>query len=392
MKANARGFTLVELLVVIAIIGILVALLLPAVQSAREAARRMDCGSRMRQFAMAYFNYDASQGEFPPGRVYPDLEIIDQFGNWGPQSGYTNYSNTRSLQDNPGFRTNYYSVHTRILNYIEEGNVEGLIQFSTAAQYQLTEDSVNYEAFKSSIDLFNCPSDTNSISGFTGAENNYRVNFGGSTAYGGAAHEDAQGNIDAIGPDGFSVRGNGAFTIGIDGRGLTAAKFTDGMSKTALLSERIKGSGAERGSVPPDETAFVTKDPRETDRTVGRDTFFRDCAKDYTTRTTRFDYFSSGRWLPDSQWANGWPFAGYYNTQYNHVAPPNWSGFDCGTVSAVPDTPGEAAIVAARSYHRGIVNVCFGDGHLEAVSDDIELGVWRAMGSRNGGTDVEAVR
>jgi len=78
---SRRGFTLVELLVVIAIIGILVALLLPAIQAAREAARRTECVNNMKQIALALQNYHDTHLRFPPQAIW------DANGPSGPTNG-----------------------------------------------------------------------------------------------------------------------------------------------------------------------------------------------------------------------------------------------------------------------------------------------------------------
>src|SRR5438034_10916922 len=101
-SAHRSAFTLVELLVVVAIIGVLVALLLPAVQAAREAARRMSCGNNLRQIGLALQNFESTFKYFP--------------------------SSLRPTPPDPNGLFNGWSVHGQILPYLEQGNLYRNIQ------------------------------------------------------------------------------------------------------------------------------------------------------------------------------------------------------------------------------------------------------------------------
>ncbi|QDV42282.1 hypothetical protein Enr13x_21270 [Stieleria neptunia] len=372
-KSKPNGFTLIELLVVVAVIGVMVGLLLPAVQSAREAARRMQCSNKLKQIGLALHNYHSAFKTFPHGRLRPDRITNGEVFPWT----YTNYMSV--------WGSMWYgnrSVHLAILPYIEQGNVYDLVDFSALNSPRLTVDGTpahpNYEAFSKNVGLYVCPSDANSFDRPT--ENNYRYNFGGSTPYQGA--DDWTDNNCLQGCRTPLVEGNGAFTIG---RPLSAAAFLDGLSHTVGFAERTKGSGL---SGFPSKSDTITKPRRIISFVSDTEEMFQDCLN-YTPVSSSFNFFSMGLWLPGSDYSNGWATAAYSSTMYNHMAPPNWQGQDCGAASAIADVPGEAAIISARSMHNGGVNVMLMDGSVRYVADQIDLTLWRAIGTRDGSETLQ---
>lgn len=235
-----RAFTLVELLVVIAIIGILVALLLPAVQAAREASRRSACTNNLRQIGVALMNYESAQGVFPPG----DL---------------------RTRQNNELKSLSSWVTH--LLPYVEEANLHGQIDFKVA-YYEQTEVNLKDQYFK----VFECPSDLDS-SGIQlvrppseadryGARGNYAGNAGHSGPNSGIWARDTfwqQNGLVTPDPEGLllfnpqfgqqrrsALRGFGPFMVN---RQLKAGQITDGLSKTIGIAEMLKTPGNDTRGV-----------------------------------------------------------------------------------------------------------------------------------------------
>jgi prepilin-type N-terminal cleavage/methylation domain-containing protein len=190
-----RAFTLVELLVVIAIIGVLVALLLPAIQAAREAARRSQCINNTRQFGLAFHNYESAHRKFPPGDV-------------------------------SGGSSNGLSVHARLLPYFEQSNLRSLVNANA-----LYNDASNEAARGTSVSLFLCPSDQNQLSPTLGGANNYHVNQGTGILW--SVWPDLTNNPTQPAPNGVMFRNS-----------KTGPKdVTDGLSQTAAFAERCIGDG-----------------------------------------------------------------------------------------------------------------------------------------------------
>ena len=136
-RTSVRGFTLIELLVVIAIIGVLIALLLPAVQAAREAARRIQCGNNLKQVGLALHNYHDAVGSLPPG-------LLSKPGPDGDNTG-------------PG-----WGWAAMILPQIEQAAVANAINFGLPI-----EAPANQTARLTKINMFVCPSDASFQPQFT---------------------------------------------------------------------------------------------------------------------------------------------------------------------------------------------------------------------------------
>src|SRR5687768_5107737 len=202
MSSRRAGFTLVELLVVIAIIGVLVALLLPAVQAAREAARRSQCSNQLKQFIIAAHNYHDTMLVFPAGRNRRDI-----------------------------------SPHAALLPYYEQTNVHNLVDYTKSWNH-----ANNAAARSAKIAFFNCPSDPQNFvpAGYAGTS--YRANQGSGVLWGQPPTNPSDPNFGMPGPNG----------IFYENSYLNMSAITDGTSNTAAFSEHQKGDFNQGMSTPAD--------------------------------------------------------------------------------------------------------------------------------------------
>jgi prepilin-type N-terminal cleavage/methylation domain-containing protein/prepilin-type processing-associated H-X9-DG protein len=310
------AFTLVELLVVIAIIGVLVALLLPAVQAAREAARRSQCTSNMKQVGIGMLNYENTLKKLPEGATGCTG------GGWAGLSPFL-----------------------QMLPYLEQGMAESRYDYSIRPY-----NGVNLEIIGYQFPIYICPSDdaagrglaTGVVNGVATqrARSNYAVSFGTSTWL-------PSGNITFVQVTQCSSRAgkdletDGAFRMEASRK---FKDFTDGTSNTTLGSELLAGTIDDSNATPSDHRGLWAFGY------MGMAVYSH-----LNTPNT-----SVGDWMDNRYCSNEPPLR------------------PCDP-SADPNTY-EKQNVAARSAHAGGgVNVLFGDGHVSFYSNDVSLALWRAI-------------
>ncbi len=341
--SKRRGFTLIELLVVIAIIGVLIALLLPAVQAAREAARRAQCTNNLKQIGIALHNYHSALNSFPVGFLYPNT------GQFDPQIPQLHYR---------------WSVLAQLSPYLEQTNVHNALNMNwptatgASGSYGVgtpyTFFPANQTVKEAVVNSFLCPSDSGKGSD----------PFSGPTNYAFCVGDGLNGGRTL---PGSVVMANGAFSTSTE----SIASILDGSSNTAAASEQIlgKGSGATQAGPTPlaDSRYGIARnsggvlDP--SDLTCGG---------------------AGGGWRFDR--GNGWWDGDFRSGIYNHFLQPNSKSPDCLT-RFVPHNP---AFKAARSLHPGGVNVLYCDGHVGFAKETISQTTWRALSTREGGEIISA--
>jgi prepilin-type N-terminal cleavage/methylation domain-containing protein/prepilin-type processing-associated H-X9-DG protein len=321
---KSRGLSLLEVLVVLAIIALLAALILPAIQMAREAARRGSCSNNLRQIGVALQAYYATNQVFPPRLVI-----------WNPAS---------AMVGGP------WDPHVLLLRHLEADNIYNSINFSLNWQ---TLENATVAAF--SLQQFLCPSDATPLRGVPGVAS-YQFCMGSGRCVLG---RDVEIDADVIVKHGLS--GDGFFATLT---GLRDADIEDGLSHTAAMSEMVHGStliGAKTHSMKFPTLGLIYQIN--------------------VSPTTQRNAIDTCENLQSSQASaeipSGKPWC--LCPPYNHLFTP---GKGSCWAQGMTDV---FSPITASSRHSGGVNLLLGDGHVRFVGNNIDENIWQALGSRAGG-------
>ncbi len=357
MSSRRRGFTLIELLVVIAIIGVLIALLLPAVQAAREAARRSQCVNNLKQLGLAVHNYHSANNAMPP--------LYGNFANPASQSG----PNANNGEWPLGWAV-------ALLPFMEQTPL-----FNSANYCQGVFNAINMNTISSTkLSVLICPSEPLRQGPWLSYTwTNYHANFGGPSAIAGWDGAIVPFNVDPGNNPGWNnfVQDSNSGTFGFEG-------FSDGTSNTALFSEKLVGlngyivvyPGQPKANRVSYQTSFTSTWDSNSSSLAQQ--FLNVCkGTPSTTAPTNPTQWTGAAW-------NGSHAGTLHFNAYDHYNTPN--GLSCVAGNSWGGPPGGFNdIITATSAHPGGVNVCMADGSVKFVKETIAPVTWWAIGSRNQG-------
>ncbi len=362
LRRKRGAFTLVELLVVIAIIAILVALLLPAVTSTREAARRLQCKNRLRQLGLAVLNFESAMGALPAGAWLSDVEKQsdpDKCRALGTDVGLGTEMANNGCFDIFGRKAGpNVSWIVTILPFLEEQALYDQFDFGLKLQEQPVR-SDGTAVYSTALGTLMCPSDgTASVAFFEGSSvgSGWNVVAG----RGGLAKGNYAAYTSVVHIDHFKTRAGalGGFDVG-SRAGQKIGKVVDGVSKTLLATEvrTLDRASDSRGvwSAPFPGASLVALDWHAADSgKIGASNFY----------------------IPDSDYdANdvAFPNSATYHDVVVGGGPANAVFADQQGMPQSGFSNGQQFLGAApRSRHPGGVNAVALDGHVGYVSDEID--------------------